>query len=63
MEELSKFKKLVAIRLAVFKELLGTLWKFKLWWALPIIIIIFLITALLLIAGYSGVGVFLYPLI
>jgi len=63
MNELNKFKKLVLIRWGVVKELFSTLWKFKLWWALPVIIILLLLTVFLLIVGYSGVGVFLYPLI
>lgn len=63
MEELSNLKKILSLRLSVIKELLSTLWSYKLWWAFPIIIVIFLITAFLLLVGYSGVGVFLYPLI
>lgn len=51
------------LRLGIFGELLGTLWRNKLWWALPIVIIIFLLIGFLVIAGYSGVGVFIYPLI
>lgn len=62
-EELSKLKTTVKMRLGIFGELLGMLWRNKLWWALPIVIIIFLLTAFLLVAGYSGVGVFIYPLI
>lgn len=62
-KEFEKFKKNISIRAGVIKELLGTLWKYKLWWALPIIIIIFLITVFLIVVGYSGVGVFIYPLI
>jgi hypothetical protein len=62
-EELGKFKSDTGVRIGVIRELFGTLWKYKLWWALPIIIIILLITIFLVIAGYSGIGVFLYPLI
>lgn len=63
MKETQNFKKLIELRLSVMKELFTALWEYKLWWAIPIIIIIFLVTALLLMAGYSGVGVFIYPLI
>lgn len=63
MEELKKFKNLILIRMGVVGELIKTLWKHKLWWALPIVLIILFLTMFLLVVGYSGVGVFLYPLI
>ena len=63
MKEVHKFKRLVIIRLGIVKEFIFTLWKYKMWWALPIIIIILLLTVFLLIVGYSGVGVIIYPLI
>jgi hypothetical protein len=63
MGALGNLKDTIKLRLGIFGELLGMLWRNKLWWALPIVIIIFLLIGFLVIAGYSGVGVFIYPLI
>ena len=62
MKEIKKFFKKFLIRLQIIKELFQTLWKYKLWWGMPILFVILILLVLLFVAGNTGVVAFLYPL-
>jgi hypothetical protein len=47
---------------AVVGELLGFLWKRKLWWLIPMVAVLLLFGLLLIFASASGVGPFIYTL-
>ena len=55
------FKKLGA-RLGIIGELFAFLWKRKLWWLLPMIIVMILFIGLLVAAQGSAVAPFIYTL-
>lgn len=46
----------------VVGELLGFLWKRKLWWLIPMIVVLLVFGLLLIFASASGVGPFIYTL-
>jgi len=48
--------------LDVVGELLGFLWRRKLWWLVPMIIVLLIFGLLLAFASASGVGPFIYAL-
>jgi len=49
-------------RLSIFRELLIFLWKRKLWWLIPVIIILVLFGLLLIFTQSSAVAPFIYSL-
>jgi hypothetical protein len=49
-------------RLGIIGELLRFLWQRKLWWIIPMIVVLVLFTVLLVFAEVSGVGPFIYTL-
>jgi uncharacterized membrane protein len=49
-------------RLSIFRELLIFLWKRKLWWLMPVIIVLVLFGLLLLFTQSSAVAPFIYSL-
>jgi hypothetical protein len=49
-------------RLGVAGELLQFLWQRKLWWLIPMIIVLLLFGLLLMFASASGVGPLIYTL-
>lgn len=51
------------MKLGTFSELLRFLWKRKLWWLIPIIILIVLIGIFVILTASTGIAPFLYPLI
>jgi len=48
--------------LDVVKELLGFLWKRKMWWLIPMVVVLLAFGLLLIFASVSGVGPFIYTL-
>jgi len=50
------------LKLHIVLEFFGSLWKYKLWWGVPIIMILFFLMLFLLVAGHTGVAAFIYPL-
>mgnify|MGYP001544290426 CR=1 FL=1 len=47
----------------LFRELLGFLWQNKLWWLIPILLVLILLVALMLFAAHSGAAApLVYPL-
>ncbi len=54
-------KRLVS-KLGIFRELLVFLWKRKLWWMIPMIVVLVLFGLLLLFTQSSAVAPFIYTL-
>ncbi len=54
--------KTIASRLGIIGELLTFLWRRKLWWLLPMILVLVLFAALLIFAQGSAVAPFIYTL-
>ena len=46
----------------VVNELLGFLWQRKLWWLIPMIVVLMIFGLLLIFASASGIGPFIYTL-
>ena len=49
-------------RFGIFSELLVFLWQRKLWWLIPIIVILVVFGLLFIFAGSTGVAPFIYTL-
>lgn len=49
-------------RLSVVRELLGHFWELKLWWMIPLVLLLLLVAGLLVFAQGSAITPFLYPL-
>lgn len=52
----------ILIRLGIVGELLRFLWRRKLWWMIPMILVLVLFTALLVFAQGSALAPFIYTL-
>jgi len=52
----------VLTRLGIVGELLTFLWKRKLWWLMPMVVVIILFAVLLIFAQGSAVAPFIYTL-
>jgi drug/metabolite transporter superfamily protein YnfA len=48
--------------LGIVGEFLGFLWKRKMWWLIPMVVVLLLFGLLLIFASASGVGPFIYTL-
>ena len=48
--------------LGVFGELLRFLWQRKLWWLIPMVVVLMLFALLVVFASTSGIGPFIYTL-
>jgi len=46
----------------VVRELLGFLWMRKMWWLIPMVVVLLLFGLLLIFTSVSGVGPFIYTL-
>jgi len=51
-----------SVRLGIVSELLGFLWKRRLWWLIPMIVLLVVFVALLVFAQASAIGPFIYTL-
>jgi hypothetical protein len=49
-------------RLGIAGELLGYLWQMKMWWAIPIVLVLLVVGLLIGFGSASGVGPFIYTL-
>jgi uncharacterized membrane protein len=56
------FFKRVLSRTSIFRELLGFLWTNKLWWLIPLIVILVAVGVLLIFAQSSSLAPFIYTL-
>lgn len=54
--------RMMASNFGIAGELLGYLWKRKLWWLIPMISVLLLIGLLLVFATVSNIGPFIYTL-
>ena len=52
----------VARRAGIFKSLLSYLWKEKMWWMIPMIMVLAACALLAMMAGTSGIAPFVYTL-
>jgi NAD/NADP transhydrogenase beta subunit len=52
----------VAVRMGIVGDLLSFLWQRKLWWLIPMIVVIVLFGVLLIFAQGSAVAPFIYTL-
>jgi hypothetical protein len=50
-------------KLGIVGELLSFLWAQKLWWMIPLVIMLLLLAALIAFASATSLGPFIYPLI
>jgi drug/metabolite transporter superfamily protein YnfA len=57
-----QFFKNMGSNLGVIGEFLGFLWKRKMWWLIPMVIVLLIFAFLLIFASASGVGPFIYTL-
>ena len=48
--------------LGVVGELLGFLWQRKLWWLIPMVLVLLLFALVIVFASTSGIGPFIYTL-
>ncbi len=49
-------------RLGIFGELLSFLWQRKLWWMIPMVVVLVLFGLLMIFTGSSAVAPFIYTL-
>lgn len=59
---MKNFIRTMSSNFGVVGELLGFLWKRKLWWLIPMVAVLLLFGLLLIFASASGVGPFIYTL-
>ena len=56
------FLRKMAINMGVIGEILIFLWQRKLWWMIPMVVVLLSFGMLLMFASASGVGPFIYTL-
>lgn len=61
MNKITEEIKLLWLKAGVLKELLGFLFTHKLWWAVPIVVIMIFLAVVLLFGQATHVGPFIYP--
>jgi Family of unknown function (DUF5989) len=61
-ERMKAMLRSMASNFSVVGELLGFLWKRKLWWLIPMVAVLLLFGLLLIFASTSGIGPFIYTL-
>lgn len=52
-----------ARKFAIAFELLGFLWSQRLWWLIPLVLMLLIMAALIAFASATAIGPFIYPLI
>ena len=60
--QVKAFLRIMASNISVVGELIRFLWQRKLWWLLPMIILLLLFGLLMIFASASGIGPFIYTL-
>lgn len=50
-------------RLSIAAELLGFLWRLKMWWIIPLVFVLLVAGLIIAFGSASGLGPFIYPLI
>jgi hypothetical protein len=59
---MKNFFRSMSSNFGVVNELLGFLWQRKLWWLIPMIVVLLVFGLLLIFASASGIGPFIYTL-
>ena len=59
---MKQFFKNVISRLGIAGELLEFLWQRKMWWLMPMVVLLLLFATVLILASASGVAPFIYTL-
>jgi hypothetical protein len=59
---MKKFFRSMGSNFGVVGELLGFLWQRKLWWLIPMVVVLLVFGLLLVFASSSGIGPFIYTL-
>lgn len=59
---MKEFLKSLPSRLGVTGELFQFLWERKLWWLIPLVLVLVVVTGLFIFATASGLGPFIYTL-
>lgn len=62
-EETTHFMQAFFNKLGIAGELLSFLWAQKLWWLIPLVVMLLLLAALIAFASATSLGPFIYPLI
>lgn len=52
----------IGYKLGIAGELLGFLWKMKLWWMIPMVFVLLVFGLLIVVGSSTGVGPFIYTL-
>jgi hypothetical protein len=59
---MKKFMRSMSSNFGVVGELLSFLWQRKLWWLIPMVVVLLVFGLLLVFASSSGIGPFIYTL-
>ena len=59
---MKEFLRKMAVNMGVFGEIVTLLWQRKLWWMIPMVVVLLSFGMLLMFASASGVGPFIYTL-
>ncbi|HZM23917.1 MAG TPA: DUF5989 family protein [Anaerolineales bacterium] len=62
MAKMKKFFRSMGSNFGVVNELLSFLWQRKLWWLIPMVVVLMVFGLLLIFASASGIGPFIYTL-
>jgi hypothetical protein len=62
VDKMKKFLRSMKLNLGVAGELVGFLWQRKLWWLIPMVVMLLMFGLLLIFASSSGVAPFIYTL-
>ena len=62
-EETTDFMQAFFNKLGIAGELLSFLWAQKLWWLIPLVVMLLMLAALIAFASATSLGPFIYPLI
>jgi hypothetical protein len=49
-------------RAGIAGDVLTFFWRRRLWWLVPLVLVLFILSALVLLATVSGIAPFIYPL-
>ena len=48
-------------KFGIMRELLGFLWKARLWWMIPIVLVLILLGVVIIFGNATGLAPFIYP--
>jgi hypothetical protein len=62
MDTMKNFFRSMSSNFGVVGELLSFMWQRKLWWLIPMVVVLLVFGLLLIFASASGIGPFIYTL-